>query len=539
MNQQQLNDILLELHRRANESLHDFHHRAKEILHELHHRANESLHDLIRRTNESLPELRRRANESLPELRRLANESLPELHRLANESLPELRRRANESLPEFRRRANESLPELIHRTSLYRATLIQNFSMHRKQALIVLRDKDQREVFLRQIKEQKHIRLWRTHILLPFILVFSIWNVLGFALHSNNNEVGSSGGAPASGRRISATEAQAAIDKAVIDVLSIGSLLKQEFQDAQVRTFGQHQSIRSFYRITERNDTDSKCFTSLTTDQLDFIIDFCANTKDESYISGTLRKRLFQPKKHSGWMCAQKRPLDGLHQVLTQYKNNVTTVPDYIFIIDDDTYLNMNALTTDLLHYYPVDQPFAVAGCNFNFLKTSGITFPYGGFGSYLTKAAIQRLIQPIYCDGRDEHSTLACWRLNINAIGEKQFFTDGMSVADLMQAYAAKLPFTDVESWTDTGYCFHSDHALAYFINFYHIPVPAGKLAEYGFPKDKMRRRHSYIALAGGNGTECQNEKENCSFKNRICHYITPTHMDQLYAQQQEQAKS
>lgn len=407
----------------------------------------------------------------------------------------------------------------------------------------MVRDEDQCEALLQKINEQRPVRQWRTHILLPFIVLVSLWNLIDFTMHSSshtkvNEDHDNAEGSSANGdyaRRISVSEKYTVINNTVIDIISIGSLLRRDHQDAQDKTFGKHQFVRNLYRITERNDTDSGCFTSLTSDQLDYIIDFCANTKDESYISGTLRKRLFFPKKQTGWMCAQKRPLDGLHKVLELYRNNVTTIPDYLYIIDDDTYINVDLLTKDLLHFYPVNQSFAVAGCNMNFLKSSGITFPDGGFGTFLTKAAIQRLLQPIYCDGRDEHSTMACWRLNINALGEKQFFTEGMSVADLMQTYSSKLPFTEVESWTNTGYCFHSDHALAFFINFYHIPLPPGKLAEYGHPRDKMRRRHSFIGLPGGTGIECQNERDVCLRSNRVCHPLSPTRMHQLYSQEQE----
>lgn len=518
--------------------------------HEIRNRANEGFQVIRQRTSEGLSVLKLRTNEGLTVLQRETSERFSVLQQESTARLSVLqeRIRTNERYIEMQRQTNEGLVVLKHHTStgltevqrqaiLYQEALIQ----HRDQALVLLRDQKKREALLKKIKDHRTIRLWRTHILLPCILLLSLWNVLDFTLHSGDLSVVETAidGAPYSrndyGRRMTSVEAKAAIADTVIDIISVGSLLKGEYQDAQVRTFGTHPSVRSFYRVTERNDTDSTCFTGLTTDQLDVIIDFCTKTKDESFISSTLRKRLFQPKKHTGWMCAQKRPLDGLYRVLQQYaavNRTGAPVPDYLFIIDDDTYINMDALTTDLLRFYPVDRPFVVAGCNFDFLKASGITFPYGGFGSYLTKAAIQRMLQPIYCDGRDDHSSLACWRLNLNALGEKQFFTEGMSVIELMQSYAAKLAFTNVESWTDTGYCFHSDHALAYFINFYHIPVPDGLLVEYGHkPKDKIRRRHSYVALAGGNETECRHEKENCLLGHRICHYTAPAQMDRLHA--------
>jgi hypothetical protein len=317
----------------------------------------------------------------------------------------------------------------------------------------------------------------------------------------------------------------------MVDIISIGSLLKEEFQDAQMRTFGSYSGVRNFFRITERNDTDAECFTELNTEQIDRIIEFCSNTKHQTYISEIFRGQLFEPKKHTGWMCAQKRPLDGLYQVLQRYVNGQDTIPDYVFVIDDDTFLNMNRLVPDLAQHFPADHPFAVAGCNFNFLTESGVTFPYGGFGSFLTRKAVERLIQPFYCDGRDEHSNLACWRLNMNAMGEKQFYKEGMSVSDLMHAYARNLPLTGVDHWTNTGYCLHSDHALAYFINFYHIMVPEGTVLRTERPNDKPRRKFSYVGLTGEH--ECLHQRENCTFDNRVCHYIKPVQMDALFEEQ------
>lgn len=229
-------------------------------------------------------------------------------------------------------------------------------------------------------------------------------------------------------------------------------------------------------------------------------------------------------------MCAQKRPLDGLHKVLQKYVNSEYTIPDYLFLIDDDTYINTNALINELLEGFPVQEPWAVAGCNFNFLKETGFTFPYRGLGTFLTKAAVQRLLQPFYCDGRnnDELSNMSCWRLNQNALGEKQFYKQGMNVADLMQAYSAGLPFTGVESWTDTGYCMHSDHALAYFLNFYHVPVPENTWPKTTEPTDKLRRQYSFVGL---DQPQCGNERDSCNSDSLTCHYIKPKQMDELHS--------
>jgi len=364
-----------------------------------------------------------------------------------------------------------------------------------------------------------------------FILI--LWNCFVSEQHQQNLYDAANGVSVS--RRMSGrmtTVVRADLVNTVVDVISVGSLLKKEYHQAQMRTFAQHRSIRHFYPITEKNDTDATCYTQLTTDQLDKIINFCSNTEQESYISTTLRKNLFKPQRHTGWLCAQKRPLDGLYQVLEKYKNKEETIPDYLFIIEEDTFLNMDALMLDLLRNYPANKTKAISGCNNEFLKTSRISFPEGGFGSYFTRAAIERFIQPFYCDGRDQQSILNCWRKNVNALGEKEYYHGGMSVHELMHNFTMAHQFTRVEEWSKSGYCLHADHALAYFTNFYHIPVPENFLSKGERPKDKIRRKFSFTGLQGRRVSECSNQRDGCSAKARICHDINPEQMDQLHTE-------
>ena len=248
-----------------------------------------------------------------------------------------------------------------------------------------------------------------------------------------------------------------------LDIISIGSLLKESFQDAQARTFGAHYMVRSFYSITESNDTDTSCFNDLSTDQIDDIINFCSVSDGLSFENKLFRNMLFQPRLHAGWICAQKRPIDGLYKVLQKYKHEHIPIPDYLLLIDDDTYLNIDSVSALLRDKYPPTAHNALAGCNFKFLNhRSSFTFAYGGFGSFLSRATVRRLMQPIDCsevnsDGvvKDPFARLACWRLDRNAIGEKPFFENGMSVADLMYQFAAQQRFGDVGMWK-SGFCFH-----------------------------------------------------------------------------------
>ena len=330
-----------------------------------------------------------------------------------------------------------------------------------------------------------------------------------------------------------------------IDIISVGSLSRNDNLDTQKHTFGSHRSVRNFFQITELDDEDKGCFLDLTFEQYQKVISSCKSTKGQSSTSKEFRTALFRPMNNSTeWLCEQKRPIDGLHQTLEKYKSGQTTIPDYLFLINDDTYLNMDALVKTLEAYYPPGDNHLVAGCTFLGLPKPHFVFPRAGMGAIFTRATIEKIMMPIHCRNADE--TLnpfvqwTCWRLQQNLFGEALFFKEGMSIGDLMKSYAKELSFTKVDEWRSTGYCFHGDHALGYFFNYYHVSVPDWILAET-IPTDKIRKLFSFKKLADspeerhtGKGGECDNAFEKCTAKSRICHYVDAEQMSKLYTEQQ-----
>ena len=348
-----------------------------------------------------------------------------------------------------------------------------------------------------------------------------------------------------------------------VDIVSVGSITKPDFQTAQEETFRTHPSVRNFFRITELNDTDSTCHTDLTISNLQQIIKYCKNRSHQKYISDTswlLRKLVYQPRNHTGWMCAQKRPIDGIHIALQQYVNNNVPIPNYLLIIDDDTYINMNALV-DILQQnhsdttrmgtnsHHSDTPQLVTGCRYNYPPQEHFLFPYGGFGTIMSRTVIQNLIRPIHCTSDSNNDSInnaglgfvqaACWRLQQNLMGEFEYFRDGMSIGDLMYEYAKQLSFTEIDSWKNgQGFCFHSDHALGYFFGYYHISVPDEEFTlavNNTTMYDQMRYDYGYVNLAGPPG-ECKHIKSRCTVTASICHYIPPHQMQHLFRQENEQ---
>jgi hypothetical protein len=277
---------------------------------------------------------------------------------------------------------------------------------------------------------------------------------------------------------------------------------------------------------------------------LEQVVDFCgAAPSTDGPMSAMLIGVLFRPRgprKQPGWLCAQKRPVEALYQLLEKYRNGLE-LPDYIIIVDDDTYLaNVDYLTRVLGKDYPANIPFVVSPCP---IIPQGFVHPYGGFGSILTRAAIQNLIHPINCSNttllrrlkRDRRSRLCCARLQTNAMGEKRFFRNGMSVADLMYEYSAQQPFSSVQDWSGLGFCMHSDHALAYFINSYYIALPARGRVRHPGQKIPLRTRHGYTSLKE---KQCENERTGCSINSLFCHYVMPHQMDALFLEQYGSSK-
>ena len=331
----------------------------------------------------------------------------------------------------------------------------------------------------------------------------------------------------------------------IIDIVAVGSVVRNNYLEAQSQTFGSHPFVRDFYPISELNDTDTSCALELTTQQRRQVVKFCTfgDKNTQTYETYWFRTDLFGPTNDkTGWLCAQKRPIDGLHIALERYKSEVS-IPDYVMIIDDDTFLNIGALAKTFRQSYPPHESHVVAGCTYRRPGVVDFVFPVGGVGSFLTRGAIEKIMTPIHCHkgGLDQSAFIqwACWRLKQDPVGEKSFFTDGMSVGDLMYAYSSGLPYTRVHEWNRTGYCFHSDHTLGYFLNYYHVSVP-DHILKQTTPSDEIRKKFSFKTIAGsvendhnGRGGDCDNLWEKCTRKSRICHYTNPDQMNRIYKRQ------
>jgi hypothetical protein len=245
------------------------------------------------------------------------------------------------------------------------------------------------------------------------------------------------------------------------------------------------------------------------------------------------------------------------------------SIPAYLVVLDDDTYLNMPHVMQTLQREYPAWDVNAaahvVAGC---MVQEMNFTFPFGGWSTIFSARAIQNFIRPIYCndnssdsniinsvvsDVRDDTDrnafvTAACLRLSESLLGEQAVFQDGMSVADLMDAYVTRYPYLNIKQWIRSGrgvgYCLHSDWLVGYFVNFYNIASRRQSAQQYksDYAHNLLQGYMGSTMYAGEKRTdqvksqqykECHHDSnEKCTSSAHICHYVTPDHMRTLYQQ-------
>jgi len=421
-----------------------------------------------------------------------------------------------------------------------------------------------------------------------------------------------------------------------VDILSVGSVTRQEFLHAQKRTFASHASVRNFFNVTERDDPDPDCHEKLTRSQLQQISLYCRNERPSkvvgetySFVRGLYGRWAWLEKKANpvvnltnrrtaeswmcaiapkffnlterddpgpdchekltrsqtqqisfycrnerpskavgetyrfirglyarwpwlekkanpvGWMCAQQRPHAGMMKVRNHYKTSGQDLPDYLLVMDDDTYINMKTFEREFRGYLarprkdlsPPDksEPLVMAGCLVKQpVKQLNFTFPFGGFGTFVSRGALEELYRPIYCDptAPDYRQALhedKCKQLDRDVVKEKHYFKDGMSIMELMHAYVTLPRYSDVHNWdVNNHYCLHSDHVFGVFLNFYNISqhvkdpwyrnVPQARVWSYKdseiYDKPRGVCKNSLTELGCKPGVE-------------ICHYATPQWME------------
>ena len=400
----------------------------------------------------------------------------------------------------------------------------------------------------------------------------------------------------------------------VIDMISISSHSRPHYPVVQQASFGSHPAVRNFWIFTEDDDDDQQCHNNMTVQMVQQVANLCR--RPSTYSKLPLMKRHFAPtkwllertKNPVGWLCAQKRPLTALHTVLQGYFNNNNNnnnssnnddddainrnhpIPDYLFVMDDDSWFHLEQMLPVLQQDYPPQQSHLIAGCLIRSPKDERFAFYWGGFGIILTKSVIQRLLVPLTCNDHHNHPDgtidwsrhyltepalplhntwdfqsnqdfvqYACHKIALNLIGEQYFYQPNMSMMDLIYQYGLQQPYSQVDQWrTDATFCMHSDTTLTYFWQYYHV---AGK---YYYANDRDSKNTSshvavvdYDRIKGYRGSikirvsdksvkppiyesrgECAHiSNDDCTTDSHLCHYVTATRMKELFREIQRHA--
>uniref|UniRef100_A0A7S4JNC4 Uncharacterized protein n=1 Tax=Odontella aurita TaxID=265563 RepID=A0A7S4JNC4_9STRA len=346
-------------------------------------------------------------------------------------------------------------------------------------------------------------------------------------------------------------------NKLAIDIISIGSQTRPEYQQAQARTFATHETVRHFFPITEGDDRDASCHKGLTNEDAVNIALECRKGSYEGWSypeatksSGQSKHRLklldslrtqniykdpesLQADDHAAdWMCAQKRPVDGFGTLLDYYKGTNVELPDFLFVVDDDTFINME-LVTDFLRKkkYRPSTARVMAGCLMRFPVVGN--FPWGGMGILISRAALENFIRPVHCESKksmDKFDKRVCRQLSEDLIGEKELFREGMSISSLLRAYVAHEKYTSYRDWT-LGFCFHNDWLWGYFVDYYELSID---MSPNGAFEDRIGSYGDSVIV--WESPESVTETGQCMYKrhatneSHIGHLVGPDKMYELF---------
>jgi hypothetical protein len=358
-----------------------------------------------------------------------------------------------------------------------------------------------------------------------------------------------------------------------IDILSVGSFFSIDRAEAQLKTFGSHRSRRHYWLATEFDDPDPSCHNMMTWKDVEQVVNTCRsklfwrnkkhlNDLTSHWSENFARRRwLGQKKNPMGWVCAQRRFTVALSKLMKIYREGKDKygieLPDYLILGDADTHVNIELLKEELIRIphqevkeknltaeeeevqmrFPTQNTAVVyAGCRVRSpMKQIQHTFPFGGYGTFFSKKAIERFIQPLHCNGASTGFELeACEHFKAEyqnkwGIGELEYFEAGMSISDLMGVYTRK----------EETFCLHSDWAVGYFVNHFNISrhvVPTLHLHPKLIKDDaywyndqmgdvKHARLHNW-----NDGSEiykrhhgnCNNDAELCEETSQVCHKMS-----------------
>lgn len=318
-----------------------------------------------------------------------------------------------------------------------------------------------------------------------------------------------------------------------LDFLSIGSHSRIEYLETQQFIYSSSQGVRRFFNVTEVDDFDPSCPTTLTEADTRDIKGFCTETRrmedpieseGNDYVFQNFSRYFFPPamvknyKDKAAWLCAQQRPLAGMQKVVRSYQQTSEEVeeafPDYLVILDDDTYIDVSSLRSliqryEIQHQVSSKDRVALSGCKFR----RPLSFAHGGFGLILSRGALLALNDPMRVSSdATVQAVLRPWK---NSSGVP---FEGSSLLDAVTMIAKQNSFVAHRQWTFPGFCMHSDWVWGYMTQLSGI-TEIDRLQ----PKQFCTRK----------GEDCLKSPDGAS----ICHNASPDIMQKLYEKHNDPA--
>jgi hypothetical protein len=147
-----------------------------------------------------------------------------------------------------------------------------------------------------------------------------------------------------------------------------------DYLTSQIETWASHRAIRHFWGFSELQDYDPEC-SSMPDGARAALVDTCKasmaikDPKIQSFFSEYygLSEGHRQRSDEAGWICAQRRVGRAFGWLHSQYAGGKATIPEYLIMVDDDTYVDL----VDVMTYLEKEdkktegRAFARAGCVF------------------------------------------------------------------------------------------------------------------------------------------------------------------------------
>lgn len=143
-----------------------------------------------------------------------------------------------------------------------------------------------------------------------------------------------------------------------LDIVSFGSVTRLDYFTGQAATWASHDMVRHFWGLSELQDYDTQC-GEMSPTEIQNTMKWCQtqNEGGKSKLLPMLYGILADRSADAGWVCAQRRLGRAFGWLQSVYSDSL--LPDYLLLVDDDTYVDLDKFNLHLVE----SSSWALAGC--------------------------------------------------------------------------------------------------------------------------------------------------------------------------------